>query len=162
MGFLASVPLFSGAVGGVLGGTLTDIVYRKTRSLKNARRLVCVISQLGCAVFLLPSAVAVRPAVVIWCMAGSVFFLALILGPAWAVSMDIGKEYSGSVSGVMNMMGNGIGAISPIVFGVLAQRGMWVAPFVVAAAVLVAGALMWGLLVNPEKSVVERPQAAVH
>lgn len=161
MGFLASVPLFAGAVGGVLGGTLTDIVYRKTHSLKNARRFVCVISMLGCAVFLLPSAVAVKPAMVIWCMSGAVFFLALVLGPAWSVAMDIGKEYSGSVSGVMNTVGNGIGGISPIVFGFLAQREMWVAPFVVAAGVLVAGAFMWGFLVNPEKSVVERPQAAV-
>jgi sugar phosphate permease len=161
MGFLASVPLFAGAIGGLTGGALTDFVYKKTGDLKRARRVVSVIALLGSAVFLVPSAVLAKPVAVIWCMSASVFFMTLLLGPAWAVAMDIGKEYSGSVSGVMNMVGNGTGAISPIVFGFLAQRGMWVAPFVIATGVLVAGAFIWGLLVNPEKSVVERPQAAI-
>jgi nitrate/nitrite transporter NarK len=161
MGFLASLPLFAGAIGGVTGGALTDFVYKTTGNLRNARRIVCVLSMLGSAVFLLPSAVIVSPMIVIWCMSGSVFFLGLTLGPCWAVSMDIGKQYSGSVSGVMNMIGNGTGAISPIVFGLLVQRGMWIAPFVIATGVLVAGAFIWGLLVNPERSVVERLEPAV-
>lgn len=161
MGNLASLPLFAGAVGGVTGGALTDFVYKTTRNLRKARRIVCVLSMLGSAAFLVPSATVGNPVIVVWCMAGSVFFLGLVLGPAWAVAMDIGKNYSGSVSAVMNMVGNGCGAISPIVFGFLAQRGFWVAPFYIAAAVLVAGAFIWGLLVNPEKSVVELPQAAI-
>ena len=61
----------------------------------------------------------------------------------------------------MNMIGNGTGAISPMVFGLLAQKGMWVAPFVITTAVLVVGAFIWGLLINPEKSVVEQPISAV-
>jgi sugar phosphate permease len=156
MGVLASLPLLAGVVGGVTGGVVSDWMYKKTGNLRNARRIVCVVSMMGSAVLLVPSALFAKPTVVVWCMSGSLFFLSMVLGPAWAVAMDIGKQYSGSVSAVMNTVGSGFGAISPIVFGFLTQRDMWIAPFVIATGVLVAGAFVWGLLVNPEKPVVER------
>jgi hypothetical protein len=34
---------------------------------------------------------------------------------------------------------------------------MWIAPFFVTAGVMVAGALIWALLIDPEKSVAEAP-----
>jgi sugar phosphate permease len=161
MGFLASLPLMAGAVGGVTGGAVSDWLYKRTGNLRKARRIVCVTSMLGSAAFLMPSALLDKPGVVVWCMSGSVFSLSMVLGPAWAVAMDIGKEYSGSVSATMNMVGTGFGAISPIVFGFLAEKGMWIAPFVIATGVLIAGAFIWGLLVDPEKSVVELSGASV-
>jgi len=42
--------------------------------------------------------------------------------------MDIGGEFSGTVSGMMNMGGQFVGALSPTVFGYLVSRGSWVAP----------------------------------
>ncbi len=161
MGILASLPLMAGAIGGVTGGAVTDLLYKKTRDLRNARRMVCVVSMLASAAFLVPSAVLSKPGVVLWCMSGSVFSLSMILGPAWAVAMDIGKEYSGSVSAVMNMVGTGFGANSPIVFGFLAQKGFWIAPFVITTGILIAGAFVWGFLIDPEKSVVELQESAV-
>jgi MFS family permease len=84
------------------------------------------------------------------------FFLECIIGPSWAVPMDVGGEYSGTVSGMMNMAGNIGGALSPTVFGILVQFGSWVAPFVVAAVILLAGAVMWAFWLNPEISVIDR------
>jgi sugar phosphate permease len=84
------------------------------------------------------------------------FFLECVIAPSWGVTMDVGRQYSGTVSGVMNMAGNIVGAISPLVFGALVQFGSWQAPFFVAGGVLVAGALCWAFLINPEKSVVEK------
>jgi MFS family permease len=153
--------LFAGGLGGVAGGALTDFFYKRTGNLRNARRYVCIMSMLGSAAFLAPSAVLQNPVAVSWCMAGTVFFLATVMGPTWAVAMDIGKDYSGSVSGVMNMVGNSAGAVSPIVFGYLAERGMWIAPFAIAIGVLLAGVFIWIFLVNPERSVVERAQPAL-
>jgi hypothetical protein len=37
------------------------------------------------------------------------------------------------------------------------ERGSWVAPFYVTAAVLASGSLIWVFLIDPEKSVVEVP-----
>jgi hypothetical protein len=34
---------------------------------------------------------------------------------------------------------------------------MWIAPFFVTASVMVAGALIWIFLIDPEKSVVDAP-----
>lgn len=58
-------------------------------------------------------------------------------------------------SGVMNMAGSLAPSISPIVFGVLVQRGLWIAPFFISAGVLLTGALIWTFLIDPERSVVE-------
>jgi MFS family permease len=83
------------------------------------------------------------------------FFLELVISPAWAVPMDVGGEYSGTVSGVMNMAGSLAASISPIIFGFLVQRGLWIAPFFISAGVLLIGSLIWAFLIDPEKSVVE-------
>src|SRR5260221_4765461 len=84
------------------------------------------------------------------------FFLECTIGPSWAVPMDVGGKYSGTVSGMMNMAGNIGGALSPLVFGVLAQFGSWAAPFLVAAGLLVVGSLVLAFWLDPDASVVER------
>ncbi|MGH9356819.1 MAG: MFS transporter, partial [Terriglobia bacterium] len=66
-----------------------------------------------------------------------------------------GGEYSGTVTGVMNMAGSLAASLSPIVFGFLVQSGFWIMPFFITAGVLVGGALIWTFLINPEMSVVE-------
>jgi MFS family permease len=84
------------------------------------------------------------------------FFLEMTIGPAWAVPMDIGGEFSGTVSGMMNMGGQIVGAISPIVFGKLVAKGNWVAPFVVSACLLFVGAAIWAFWIDPEQSVIDK------
>jgi hypothetical protein len=90
----------------------------------------------------------------ITCLTASLFFLELVIGPAWAVPMDVGGEYSGTVTGVMNMAGSLAASVSPVVFGLFAQRGFWVAPFLVTAGVMLTGTVIWTFLINPEISVV--------
>ena len=154
MGALASLPLFAGMAGDILGGTLTDAVYRKTGRLKFARRVVAAPAMLASGACLIPAGLAHHAGTAIACLTASLFFLELVISPAWAVPMDVGGEYSGTVSGVMNMAGSLAASVSPIVFGFLVQRGRWVAPFYVSAGVLVTGALIWAFLIDPEKSVV--------
>jgi MFS family permease len=71
------------------------------------------------------------------------------------VPMDVGGEFSGTVSSVMNTAGALAASASPVVFGFFAQRGFWIAPFFVTATVLLSGALIWTFLIDPERSVVE-------
>jgi sugar phosphate permease len=161
MGYFASPPLFASVVGDTLGGWLTDILFVKTKNIKFARRSVAIVGMLGCGGFILPAALTSNPLTAVYCLTGSMFFLELIIGSAWAVPMDIGGEYSGTVSGMMNMAGNIGGALSPTVFGYLVARGSWVAPFAVAASLLFIGAAIWAFWLNPEVSVVDEGTVVV-
>jgi len=154
MGRLASLPLFAGMVGDILGGTLTDRVYKKTGKLKLARRVVAAPAMLVSGAFLIPAGLTHHAGTAVLCLTGSLFFLELVISPAWAVPMDVGGEYSGTVSGVMNMAGSLAASVSPIIFGFLVQRGLWVTPFFISAGVMLTGALIWAFLIDPEKSVV--------
>jgi sugar phosphate permease len=158
VGIFASLPLLAGMVGDVAGGSLTDMLYRKTGKLRLARRAVAAPAMLASAICLIPAATTVNAGMAILCLTGSFFFLEMVIGPAWAVPMDVGGEYSGTVTGVMNMAGSLSASMSPIVFGFLAGRGSWKAPFLITAGILVTGALIWTLLIDPEASVVETPR----
>jgi sugar phosphate permease len=152
-GLLASLPLWAGVIGDTAGGLATDYLLRRTGSAKIARRTVAITGLLGCAVFITPAALTEDAMTAVTCLTISMFFLECTIGPSWAVPMDTGGKYSGTVSGMMNMAGNFGGAISPIVFGFLAQNGNWAAPFIVAAALLVAGSAVWVFWIDPDKAI---------
>lgn len=154
LGIVASLPLFAGMVGDIAGGSLTDIVYRRTGKLKFARRIVAAPCMLASAACLIPAATTHSASIAVLCLTASFFFLDMVIGPAWAVPMDVGGEYSGTVTGVMNMAGALGASASPVIFGYFAERGSWIAPFIVTAGMLVSGALIWTFLIDAEKSVV--------
>jgi D-galactonate transporter len=156
VGFLASLPLFAGVIGDTVGGLATDWLLKKTGNTKLARRSVAIVGLLGCAIFIVPAALTEDAYVAVFCLTAAMFFLECTIGPSWSVPMDTGGKYSGTVSGMMNMAGNFGGAMSPLVFGVLAQYGNWQAPFVVAAVLLVLGAAVWAFWLDPDRSVVEK------
>jgi sugar phosphate permease len=155
VGIFASLPLWAGVVGDTVGGVAVDWLLVKTGNTKLAHRAVAITGMLGCAVFMVPAAVTEDPYTAVYCLTAALFFLECTIGPSWAVPMHVGGKYSGTVSGAMNMAGNIGGALSPTVFGILAQYGSWVAPFVVAAVLLVLGAGVWAFWLDPEVSVLE-------
>jgi sugar phosphate permease len=153
VGLFASLPLLAGVVGDTVGGLATDWLLKKTGSAKIGRRVVAIVGLLGCAVCIVPAALTANAYVAVYCLTGAMFFLEFTIGPSWAVPMDAGGKYSGTVSGMMNMAGNFGGALSPIVFGVLVQVGSWQAPFIVAAALLVIGSAVWAFWLDPDRQI---------
>ena len=153
VGIYASLPLFAGVVGDTVGGVATDWLLKKTGSAKIGRRAVAIVGLLGCAICIVPAALTDNALVAVYGLTAAMFFLEFTIGPSWAVPMDTGGKYSGTVSGMMNMAGNFGAAISPIVFGVLAQIGNWEAPFIVAAGLLVVGAGVWAFWLDPDKHI---------
>jgi sugar phosphate permease len=156
MGSFASMPLAAGVLGDAVGGWLTDFLLIKTGNVKFSRRSVAIMGMLGCGTCILPAAFTKNPYTAVYCLTGAMFFLETIIGPSWAVPMDIGGEYSGTVSGMMNMGGQIGGALSPTIFGILVSRGSWIAPFVVAACLLFIGAAIWAFWIDPEVSVIDK------
>jgi sugar phosphate permease len=161
MGYFASLPLLGGMVGDALGGWLTDLLLIRTNNLRFARRSVAIVGMLGCGGSILPAALTSNPFTAVYCLTSAMFFLEMTIGPAWAVTMDIGGEYSGTVSGMMNMGGLIVGAISPTIFGILVSRGNWVAPFVVSACLVFVGAIIWAFWIDPKVSVIDRGAGTV-
>lgn len=159
VGLFASLPLLAGVVGDTVGGLSTDWLLKKTGSAKLARRSVAIVGLLGCCTFIVPAALTANAYTAVYCLTASMFFLECTIGPSWAVPMDTGGKYSGTVSGMMNMAGNFGGALSPLVFGILVQYGNWQAPFIVAAVLLVIGACVWAFWLDPDRSVLEASAA---
>jgi sugar phosphate permease len=158
VGIFASLPLWAGVIGDTVGGLATDWLLKKTGSAKLARRTVAIVGMLGCCVFIVPAALTEDAYAAVYCLTAAMFFLECTIGPSWAVPMDVGGKYSGTVSGMMNMAGNIGGALSPLVFGFLVQYGNWQAPFIVAASLLVLGAAVWAFWLDPDVSVLEVQQ----
>ena len=154
LGFWGSIPLLAGMAGDVVGGWISDVILKRTGKATLARRGVAAPGFLLAGVFLLPAAMAGDATTSILCLATSFFFLEWVIGPAWAVPMDVGGRFSGTVTGVMNMTGALAASLTPIVYGTLFGRGYWVAPFAVSAAVLALGAVIWIFLIDPEKRIV--------
>jgi sugar phosphate permease len=158
VGIFASLPLWAGVIGDTVGGLATDWLLKKTGSAKLARRTVAIVGMLGCCVFIVPAALTEDAYTAVYCLTAALFFLECTIGPSWAVPMDVGGKYSGTVSGMMNMAGNIGGALSPLVFGFLVQYGNWQAPFIVAASLLVLGSAVWAFWLDPDVSVLEAQQ----
>lgn len=155
LGIWGSIPLFAGMAGDVVGGSLSDLIFKKSGKARLARRVVAAPGFILAATFVIPAALIANTFTSILCLAASFFFLEWVIGPAWAVPMDVGGQFSGTVTGVMNMIGALGGASTAVVYGSLFNRGLWVAPFLVSAGVMLAGALIWIFLINPELSVID-------
>jgi len=143
MGFYASLPLFAGTLGDLLGGWVSDRIGHRSGDLRFARKVVAMTGFLLAAAGIVPATLTgdAVMSVVFSCIA--VFGLELTVGVSWAVPLDIGGDYAGSVSSVMNTFGNIGGAISPTALAYLVGAYGWNQPFLVAAGMCVIGALLF-------------------
>jgi sugar phosphate permease len=143
MGFYASLPLLAGTAGDLLGGWLSDRWVKASGSLKMARRSVAAAGFLLAAATILPATFTANPVASVWYTCLAVFGLEITVGVSWAIPLDIGGDYAGSVSSVMNTCGNIGGAISPALLAYLVRSYGWNVPFVVASGLCVAAALLF-------------------
>jgi sugar phosphate permease len=142
MGLYASLPLLAGTLGDLLGGSLSDLRARRSGNLAAARRGVGTAGFLLAVVGMLPATLTSDPEASVWYTCLAVFGLELTVGVAWAIPLDIGGEYAGSVSAVMNTCGNIGGALSPTLLAYLVRDYGWEAPFLFTSLLcLVAAAL---------------------
>ena len=75
--------------------------------------------------------------------AGAVFGLELVVGNAWAVTLDIGGSFAGSCSAVMNTFGNIGGAIVATATGFIVNAYGWNAAFYAVSTLAVLGAILF-------------------
>jgi MFS family permease len=142
MGFYASLPLFAGTVGNLAGGTISDLLVRRT-GLKLARRSVGIFGFALAALAIVPATLTADPLHSVFYNCLAMFGLEVTVGISWAIPLDIGGDYAGSVAAVMNSCGNIGGAISPTVLAYLVRAYGWNVPFLVAAVLCAIGAALF-------------------
>jgi MFS family permease len=148
----ASAVFFAGVGGDLLGGTISDAILKRTGDLRKARRNVVIGGFLGAFLCLLPIFTTHDLTIIVLSLAGGFFFAEIVIGPMWAIPMDIAPKYSGTASGLMNT-GSALAAIlSPLAFGFIADlTGDWHLPFLGSLGLLLTGALLAGTM-HPERA----------
>jgi MFS transporter, ACS family, glucarate transporter len=147
-GLFAGLPFLLAGVADLAGGWTSDRLA-KSHGLRVGRSGLGFVAFSGSALLLFGStAVQGRTGKAIL-IALALASADLALSAAWAVCLDIGREYAGVVTGFMNTFGNLGGFFGPLVAGYAIDRwGSWTLAFYVAAGVYAAGAICW-LFVNP-------------
>src|SRR6185437_7196928 len=111
--------------------------------IKFARQSVAIVGFLLAAVCI-PLAIHEPDRYVSAALFGAaVFGMELVVGNAWAVTLDIGGSFAGSCSAVMNTFGNIGGAIIATVTGFIVKAYGWNAAFYVVVALAVLGAVLF-------------------
>lgn len=152
-GYLQGVVLAGMLVGCILGGLLTDWIWRRSGSLRISRSGVGAASLGICALIILGTWFVQNAALAVILLAfGS--FCAAFAGPcAFTATIDIGGTRVPQVAGMMNMTGNFAAAICPVLVGKLFERTAdWNLILLLFAGVYLAGAICWAL-VNPSRRV---------
>ena len=161
MGFYASLPLLAGTLGDLLGGWFSDLWAKRTRNLKLARRGVAIIGFVLAAATILPATFTSSPTACVWYTCLAVFSLEMTVGVSCAIPLDIGGDYAGSVSAVMNTCGNIGGAISPALLAYLVRAYGWDVPFALSAGLcVIAGGLH--LKIDATRRIVVQEEARVN
>jgi sugar phosphate permease len=116
-GWLASLPLLGGALGGIVGGWLNDRLIAATGSRRWSRSGVGFVGKVvGCAMLFLVTRQTGGVAAACVLMAAK-FFSDWSQPTVWGTCTDLGGRYSATVFSIINTAGTLGGVVMPIVFG---------------------------------------------
>jgi sugar phosphate permease len=116
-GWLASLPLWGGAVGGILGGWLNDRLIAATGNRRWSRSGIGFVGKalgcvaLACVIFQRDGLTAAA------LMMASKFFSDWSQPTMWGTCTDMGGRFSATLFGIINTAGTLGGVVMPLVFG---------------------------------------------
>ncbi len=154
---LFSAAVFSAGVGGdYLGGVISDAIFKRTGDVRKARCHFVVVGFLASFLCVVPIFMTHDLTIVVLSLAAAFFCAELVIGPMWAIPMDIAPRYSGTASGFMNT-GSAVAAVlSPLAFGYLIDlTGNWNLPFIGSMGLLLLGAALASTM-HPEQQFTPR------
>jgi MFS family permease len=139
----SSAVFLGGVVGTTLGGSLSDLILRRTGDIRRARYAVIVFGFVSPIPFIVPLLRDPTLTVAALCL-GSAFFLSeLVTAPLWAVAMDLAPRHPATSSGIMNTGLAIAAAISaPIVGWIVDRTGSWQAVFSLSMSMLMLGPIL--------------------
>jgi MFS family permease len=138
----AMIPLALGGLGSIVSGFLPLWVPRKWVA-------ICGFSATAALIFVIPGVHAVGVAMALMGLAS--FASDLTMPISWNTCVEIGKQYTATVSSTMNMLGNFAGFVAPVVFGLILQHtdNNWAMVMYTMAGAAVVSATCW-LFLEPD------------
>ncbi len=118
-GLLISLPLWGGAIGGMLGGFCNDLMIRWTGSRRWGRGIVGFTGKFLAFVLMFVAISQTSGVAAAWVLFAVKFFSDWSQPTVWGTCTDLGGKYSATVFGIINTSGSIGGLVSPIAFGMI-------------------------------------------
>jgi MFS transporter, ACS family, glucarate transporter len=138
----AMIPLALGGLGSIVSGFLPLWVPRKWVAIAGFLATAVLI-------FIIPSVPGVALPMALMGLAS--FSSDLTMPISWNTCVEIGKQYTATVSSTMNMLGNFAGFVAPVVFGLILQHtnNNWAIVMYTMAVAAIGSAVCW-LFIEPD------------
>jgi MFS family permease len=153
----ASLPFILGALANGMGGWASDALVKRL-GLRWGRRSIGLLGLGGGVFFVLISFVLQNPVLALISLALGFGATDFMLPNCWAVCLDIGKRYAGTVSGFMNTAAQLGGALSLTIIGYFAGRQQWNIAIATMAAMLSVSCLLY-LIIDASRPLVRQEVA---
>ncbi len=149
-GLYSSAPLIFGALGNWCSGFMVDWIYkRKKWSL--SRKLPAILGFLLASIGIVSSTYMTDVTGAMVFLSLAIFGADMTLSPSWSTCVDVGKQFSGAVSGTMNMAGNIGSFVTALAFPYMLEfTGSEIPFFFLAAGLNMLAVVLW-MFVKPEK-----------
>lgn len=156
IGKYAWIPSLAGAIGGMTGGRVSDVLVSRGLSPVRARSLVLYVSAAIAPLGMLTTYVnSSAMAIVMMCVMAFVAY-AWFITTAAMIPDIVSDEVVGSVLGFMGTAGSGGAALFSVFVGYLLSRYSYAPVFVIAGSLHVAAAvILWALLRDGKEKKVE-------
>lgn len=152
--YAIAVPFVMSMIGNISGGYLTDHLTQRY-GVKIGRKVVGSVALAVSAVCMILAALIPGKMAVFVFLSLCFGIFDLMLPSAWALCIDLGKQFAGSVSGAMNTAGNIGGFCCGILFGYLVDAsGNYNLPLFMISGTLIVSAVLFAFI-NPEKPIIK-------
>lgn len=139
----AVLPFVAGIFGNLTGGTVSDLLSKKY-GLKVGRLAVGTTGLFLSACFLLATSLTPNKYAAVAFLTLGYGSMDCMLPVSWAICLDIGRKYAGSITGAMNMAGQLGSFLTAVVFGKLVTYyGNYNTPLLPMAGMLFVSAFLY-------------------
>jgi MFS family permease len=143
MALASTLPFIAGIGGNLFGGWLSDRLTI-SHGLRIGRRVVGATGLAASGLLMLTAAITTSKWIALACLTLGYGSMDCMLPVSWAVCLDIGRRYAGSVGGTMNMAGQLGSFLSSVAFGyIVTWAGNYNAPLYPMAALLLVSAVFF-------------------
>lgn len=149
-GWITSIPFLAGILGVLVGGMLSDNLVRRGVKAITARKVPVVSGAALAACFVAPIPFVDSTPLAISLLSLGYFFSQMPQGALWTLASDIAPKSQVASLGAIQNFGGFLGAaMAPIVTGIILDTtGKFTNVFLLGAALLMLGALSYGLFVR--------------